>query len=140
MKDIYMIDDGHSIAPAPLVIWYGDPPKATATAEIIIPKLLIIKGFVTFPYKSNQTVPQKYEGEVTSNLARGFMETKGIMSSGRYYTLEQSIGPSRLKNRGKTIKKDELVQTPPKKNKPVIEKEAFEFLRIMKYSESNIME
>lgn len=68
------------------------------------------------------------------------METSGIIWSAKYYTLEDSIRPSSPKNKGKGIKEDGLVQALLKKNQPVTEEKAFQFLKITKYRKYHIVE
>lgn len=97
------------MAPTPLVIRYGDLPKAIAILKIFIPKPLVIRGSTSFPYKINQAMPWKYEGGATSNLTVGSMETRDIIRSIKYYIFKESNGPNRLKNKGKAIKEEKLV-------------------------------
>ena len=137
--DAKFIGESSDGRPRPLMIFFEDNLVHMVNENMHLSKL-IVEVSSTFPYMNNKMVPWNYHCNYVNKLAAANISGIGGMTqNGRCYT------PTAVK----TIPLNLVKELPKSKefetsldliNEPIIENEAFEFLKFIKHSENSVME
>ncbi|XP_022735615.1 uncharacterized protein LOC111288969 [Durio zibethinus] len=150
---------GKSFIPKPLTVYYDEKPKPLTKKTISffrIPMTIYVPS--PFPYQTNKVVPWRYDYDVvmrgpdmTSNNPSSkntvnIVRIRGMTRSGRIYTPEMSERARKGKDkiRKEDIRENQdsqsMVSSKGQDNKPMSEKKAYEFLKIIKYGEYSVVD